>query len=100
MRQVFGRDGIPTFFKLINMLRQLLVNPKDPVKNHCGTSVRVRSNVKSMRQHMSVRLKAMFNENRRPSSTTSEVAKHIHVDHPHHSVELENTEILERIQMI
>ena len=39
-------------------------------------------------------LKARFSEHRRPSSTTSEVSKHIHVDHPQHSVELENTEVL------
>ena len=39
-------------------------------------------------------LKARFGEHRRPSSTTLEVSKHIHVDHPQHSVELENTEVL------
>ena len=39
-------------------------------------------------------LKARFSEHRRPSSTTSEISKHIHVDHPQHSVELENTEVV------
>ena len=39
-------------------------------------------------------LKARFSEHRRPSSTTSEVSKHIHVDHPQHSMVLENTEVL------
>ena len=39
-------------------------------------------------------LKAKFNEHRRPSFTTSEVAKHIHVNHLQHSKELKNTEIL------
>ena len=39
-------------------------------------------------------LKSRFNEHWRPSSTTSEVSKHIHIEHPEHSVELENTEIL------
>ena len=39
-------------------------------------------------------LKSRFNEHRRPSSTTSEVSKHIDIEHPEHSVELENTEIL------
>ena len=39
-------------------------------------------------------LNSRFNEHRRPSSTTSEVSKHIHIEHPEHSVELENTEIL------
>ena len=35
-----------------------------------------------------------LSEHRRPSSTTSEVAKHIHTDQPEHTVELDNTEIL------
>ena len=39
-------------------------------------------------------LKSRFNEHRRPRSTTSEVSKCIHIEHPEHSVELENTEIL------
>ena len=39
-------------------------------------------------------LKARFGEHRRPSSTTAEVAKHIHTDQPEHTVELDNTEIL------
>ena len=39
-------------------------------------------------------LKSRFNEHWRPSFTTSEVSKHIHIEHPEHSVELGNTEIL------
>ena len=39
-------------------------------------------------------LKAKFSEQRRASSTTSEVSKHIRLDHAQHSVELENTEVL------
>ena len=39
-------------------------------------------------------LKSRLNKHRRPSSITSEVSKHIHIEHPEHSVELENTEIL------
>ena len=39
-------------------------------------------------------LKSKFNEQRRPSSTTSEVSKHIHLEQPDHSVELGNNEIL------
>ena len=35
-----------------------------------------------------------FSKHQRPSSTTLEVSKHIHVDHPQHSVELDNTEVL------
>ena len=39
-------------------------------------------------------LKSRFREHQQPSSTTLEVSKRIHVDHPQHSVELENTEVL------
>ena len=39
-------------------------------------------------------LKARFGEHRRPSSTTSEVSRHIHSDNPNHSITLENTKIL------
>ena len=39
-------------------------------------------------------LKARFGEHKRPSSTTSEVSKHIHTDNPNHNITLENTKIL------
>ena len=39
-------------------------------------------------------LKARFGEQRRPSSTTSEVSKQIHTDNPDHAITLENTKIL------
>ena len=39
-------------------------------------------------------LKSRFNKLQRSSSTTSEVTKHIHVEQPHHSVELDNTQFL------
>ena len=39
-------------------------------------------------------LHSRFNKLQRSSSTTSEVTKHIHVEQPHHSVELDNTEFL------
>ena len=46
-------------------------------------------------------LKARFSEHRRPSSTTSEVAKHIHSNQPEHTVKLDNTEIPDnRTQMV
>ena len=38
-------------------------------------------------------LKARFGEHRRPSSTTSEVSKHVHTDNPNHNI-MENTKIL------
>ena len=39
-------------------------------------------------------LKARFGEHRRPSSTMSEVSKHIHMDNPNHKITLENTKII------
>ena len=39
-------------------------------------------------------LRARFTEQHQISSATSEVVKHIHVDHPQNSLELENTETL------
>ena len=89
--------------KLINLtytviLRQLLVHPKDPVGKDkvvgsvyhikcedCGASY-VGETERS--------LKARFGEHRRPSSTTSEVSKHIHTDSSSHNILLENTKIL------
>ena len=43
---------------------------------------------------MECSLKARFGEHRRPSSTTSEISKHIHMDDPNHNITLENTKIL------
>ena len=39
-------------------------------------------------------LKARFGEHRRPSSTTSDVSKHLHTDSPDHTITLESTKIL------
>ena len=39
-------------------------------------------------------LKARFGEHRIPSSTTSEVSKHIHTNSSDHTITLENTKIL------
>ena len=39
-------------------------------------------------------LKAQFLEQRRPNSTTSEVARHIHIDNPEHQVDMDGVKIL------
>ena len=39
-------------------------------------------------------LKVRFSEHRRPSSTNSEVSKHIHQENPGHGVRLDKTKIL------
>ena len=97
MRRVFGNYGIPTYFKPTSTLRQLLVKPKDPVNKEnvvepvykikweeCD-AVYVGETERS--------LKVRLSEHQWPSSTISEVSKHIHVDHPQHSVQFENTEV-------
>ena len=41
-------------------------------------------------------LKARFLEHRRPSSTSSEVSQHIHVESPGHKIDREKVQILDR----
>ena len=98
IRRVLGKYSIPTYFKPTNTLRQLLVKPKDPVdkENVVGPVYKIKcEECEATHAGETERsLKARFSEHRRPSSTTSEVAKHIHTDQPEHTVELDNTEIL------
>ena len=39
-------------------------------------------------------VKARVSEHRRPSSTNSEVSRHIHVDYPEHFINLDKTQVL------
>ena len=82
-----------------NTLRQLLVHPKDPVgKDKVVGPVYKISCEECEATYVGETersLKARFGEHRRPSSTTSEVSKHIHTDSPDHTIMLENTKILE-----
>ena len=39
-------------------------------------------------------LKARFHEYQGPSTTLSEVSRHVHVDHPEHSVKLNNAKVV------
>ena len=98
LRRIFGKYGIPTYFKPTNTLRQLLVKPKDPVskENVVGPVYKIKcEKCEAMYVGETERsLKARFSEHRRPSSSNSEVAKHIHVEQPDHSVELDHTDIL------
>ena len=41
-------------------------------------------------------LKARFLEHRSPSSTSSEVSQHIHIESPGHKIDLEKVKILDR----
>ena len=78
-------------------MRQLLVNPKDPVgKDKVVNPVykisceECEATYVGETEHS---LKARFGEHWRPSSTTSEVSKHIHTDSTNHTIMLENMKI-------
>ena len=98
VRRVFGNYNIPTYFKPANTLRQLLVRPKDPVEKEkvVGPVYRIQCEMcdASYIGETERSLKARFSEHRRPSSSNSEVAKHIHTEQPDHNVKMENTRIL------
>ena len=73
MRQVYGKYGIPTYFKPTNTLRQLLVKPKDPLskENVVGPVYKIKCEecdavyVGETERSLKVR----FSEHRRPSLT-------------------------------
>ena len=98
LRAAFGRFKTPVYFKPTNTLRQQLVHPKDKLGKEkivgpvyhipCG-------NCEDDYIGESERsLKARFDEHKRPSSTSSEVSKHIHASSKPHSIDLESTNIL------
>ena len=98
LRRIFGAFGVPTYFKPTNTLRQLLVHPKDPVGKEKVVgpvyNIKCEDCEASYIGETERSLKARFGEHRRPSSTTSEVSRHIHTDSPSHTIMLENTKIL------
>ena len=75
---------------LENTLRRLLVHPKDPVgKDKVVGPVYKISCEECEATYVGETersLKARFGELSRPSSTTSEVSKHIHTDSPDHTI--------------
>ena len=85
------------FFKPINTLRQILVCPKDKldISRICGPVYHIGCDQcsDSYIGETERSLRARFGEHRRPSSVTSEVSKHLHVDKPRHSVSIENAKI-------
>ena len=98
LKRIFDGFGVPTYFKSSNTLRQLLVHPKDPVGKDkvVGPVYKISCEECDATYvgEMERSLKARFGEHRRPSSTTSEVSKHIRTDNPNHNITLENTKIL------
>ncbi len=98
LRRIFGRHNIQTHFKPTNTLRQLLVKPKDSLGKDKIVGPVYQINCESCEAsyigETERSLKARFAEHRRPSTTTSEVSRHIHTDCPNHNISLEETRIL------
>ncbi|MCG8430833.1 MAG: hypothetical protein MJA29_06655, partial [Candidatus Omnitrophica bacterium] len=99
LRRILKRYNIQTYFKPTNTLRQLLVRPKDKLDKHQVTGpvyhIPCEDCPASYVGETERSLKARFMEHRRPSSTTSEVSRHIHSAEPGHKIEMDQAKILE-----
>ncbi len=95
LRRLFKRYEVPMYFKSTNILRQLLVSPKYKLKKErvVGLVYQI-SCEKCLATYIGETersLKQCFLEHRRHSSVTSEVSRHIHLDHPDHSISMDDT---------
>ena len=105
LRRIYNKFGIRTHFKPTHTLRQLLVSPKDKTekKDTVGPVYLIPCQGKTTKGQCKETyigetersLKTRFLEHRRPSSTSSEVSQHIHLESPGHSVDLEKVNILD-----
>ena len=94
------------YFKPIRTLRQILVAPKDKTEkqNLTGVIYRIPCQGKTVSGFCKESyigetersLKTRFLEHRRPSSTSSEVSQHIHIESPGHEVDLTKVQVLDR----
>ena len=101
LRKVFRSFDIPAYFKLINTLQQLLVQPKDTVAKGkvvgpvyhitCDDCDAMYVGETSTERSL---LETQFSEHRRKSSVGSEVSQYVHVDRPEHGVSLDKVKIL------
>ncbi|XP_068704695.1 uncharacterized protein [Montipora foliosa] len=99
LRRILKDYNIPDYFKPSNTLRQLLVRPKDKLDKLQVTGpvyhIPCEDCPISYVGETERSFKARFMEHRRPSSSTSEVSRHIHTTEPAHSIDIANAEILE-----
>ncbi|XP_066279172.1 uncharacterized protein [Branchiostoma lanceolatum] len=105
LRRIFNAHGIRTCFKPTRTLRSLLVSPKDktPKGGKCGVVYHIPcqgQNIKGPCKETYVgeterSLKTRFNEHKRPSTISSEVSQHLHIESPGHSVSLDKVKILD-----
>ncbi len=96
---IFKRYEVHFYFKPTNTLRQLLVRPKDKLKKERVVGPVYQISCKKCPAtyigETERLLKQCFLEHRRPSSVTCEVFCHVHLDHPDHSISMDDTKILE-----
>ena len=106
LRRIFNNFSIRASFKPTTTLRQLLVRPKDKTEKKdvvgpvymipCQGQTTRGTCTESYIGETERTLKTRFNEHKRPSSTSSEVSQHIHIESPGHHVDLEKVKILDR----
>ena len=106
LKRNFNKHGIKVCFKPTRTLRQFLVAPKDKTdkKNVTGVVYEIPCQGKTLRGKCKESyigetersLKTRFLEHRRPSSSTSEVSQHIHIESPGHHVSLDEVKVLDR----
>ncbi|CAH1242829.1 HMCN1 [Branchiostoma lanceolatum] len=108
LRRIFASHGISTCFKPTNTLRQLLVAPKDktPREEKCGVVYHIPCQGTTRQGtceefyigETERSLRTRFLEHKRPSSHSSEVSQHIHIESPGHTVSLDKVRILDTEQ--
>ena len=106
LKRAFQNYGVKVVFKPTQTLRQHLVSPKDKTEKKditgaiyhipCqGTTTRGQCK-ESYIGETERNVKTRFNEHRRPSSLSSEVSQHIHIESPGHTVDFDKVKILDR----
>ena len=106
LRRIFSDYGWKVCAKPTNSLRQILVAPKDKLekKDQTGVVYFISCQGSTSRGQCEETyigetersLKTRFMEHRRPSTTTSEVSQHIHIESPGHSVDIDKVKVLDR----
>ena len=105
LQRNFNSFGIRVIsFKPTRTLRQCLVALKDKTEDITGPMYKIPCQGKTTKGvcqdsyigETERSLRTIFLEHRRPSSTSSEVSQHIHIESPGHHVDLENVEVLDR----
>ena len=106
LRRNFNKFGFRVCYKPTRTLRQFLVAPKDktekkdvtgpvymiPCQGQTNKGVCKESYIGETERSLRTR----FLEHRRPSSTSSEVSQHIHIESPSHHVDLDKVSVLDK----